>query len=1327
MSSTPPSDGDGPATWVEPRPTLEPGGRRETLGERTTEGTPTLQDPGLWDDGPERTDDPGPALSPEERYERLGLIGKGGMGEVWRVRDRLLGRRMAMKLVRSDRSSRHLRARFVEEAQVTAQLQHPGIVPVHDLGRLADGRVFYTMREVRGRTLREVLSEVHEASTAAAWGLARSGWSFLRLMDAFRQVCATVAYAHARGVIHRDLKPDNILLGPFGQVLVLDWGLVKVLGAPSLPADEALPEPAVSSVRSRDAAVATRVGQVAGTVGYMSPEQARGEVDRLSPASDVYALGAILVKILVGCAPPGPGEPLTWPPRAPVALRELCEAALATDPGERPATAGPLAEAVASWLEGAREIEQGRARAEAAEAALTALAPSEQVLARSVLLRLVTPEGELARVPAAELEEAGLTGLIDGLVLLREGDRAGLADAALLAHWPRLRGWLEAEGPRHRTRHALAEAARSWEAAGRPDRLLWRSAERAGELTALSTPGTFLTRAERDFLGRSAAAAARRRRERGLLALAGVLALGAVAAVTTRLWLVAEDRGDALAEQTRAAESRLLVAEGNRRAGALELDAASALLRAALDHGAGAAEPELARTLDRQVASRGPSWVLGVGGAPVLQSRVSWSGDRLLTGTEDGWVRIWDVRTGALLHELEHGGVVKRVAWTPDDATVLGLGHPDGGLRAWSAETGELLWARPGDNEWSSALAVSPDGRLVVIGSRDGPVPVIDVRSGEAAFFLEGHEDYVFDVAFSPDGRRLVSASTDYSARIWDMETGAPLQVLAHPAQLLRARFALGGRRVVTTGVYALQGWLWDAGTGEQVATLEGAELRLTEARSSPDGALILAGSEDRQARLFVAETGALRHTLRGHAAPVDITAFHPSQPLAATGDASGRVVLWDTDTGRPLEELQAHQSRVFDLVFSADGRALLSASDQGRVRIWEPLAPRASTHRTCGHGSVLDWRASPDASALLIVSDDGRVCLADLTGAREPWTVPLPPYANGGDWSPDSSRVLLWTAHHPDELAEVWEVDGRRRTSSLEGGLRNTWPGGFSSDGERVHAVDRSKRALGTWVADSGRLLGTVPLPDKSMATFVGGDVVVVNLQDQRAQVWDMATRRLLFEDTSTGVNPFFRLPSERGSWVAVAEATGGVRIHHLGPGGEVLRLPGEGHSIRHLAVDRAESRVAVARSSGAVDVYDAATATRLRSFQARGGATRAGFSADGRRLALVDRGVGVEVWDLETGRALLGLEEPDTGGMALGAALVGGALLTLDDGGTVRTWPVPEEPPGDAAGARSNLRVCRGSFEVVPVMPFPPAEEIWAPTEACGAATDASSPRSG
>ncbi|MDP6931692.1 MAG: serine/threonine-protein kinase, partial [Myxococcota bacterium] len=241
-----------------------------------------------------------PFHNPVKRFEVLGVLGKGGMGEVLRVREIPLNRVLAMKVIRQDRETTSKEEiEFSREVQITAQLQHPGIVSVHQAGRLEDGRPFYTMNEVRGRVLTRVIEEVHQASQRGPWRPAVSGWTFRRLIDAYLKACEAVAYAHDHGVVHRDLKPANVMLGDFGEVIVVDWGLAKVMDE-----NEAA---RVSTTMDMDQTVA---GTVIGTVSYMPPEQARGEVGRLGPLADVYSLGAILYHILSGRKPYAGQSPL---------------------------------------------------------------------------------------------------------------------------------------------------------------------------------------------------------------------------------------------------------------------------------------------------------------------------------------------------------------------------------------------------------------------------------------------------------------------------------------------------------------------------------------------------------------------------------------------------------------------------------------------------------------------------------------------------------------------------------------------------------------------------------------------------------------------------------------------------------------------------------------------------------------------------------------------------------------------------------------------------------------------------------------------------------
>jgi serine/threonine protein kinase len=263
-------------------------------------------------------------------YVLIDKLGSGGMSGVFRVTDTALGREVALKVLGIEDSSGELGARLLREAKIIAQLEHPGIVPVHDVGTLPDGRVFYTMKLVQGLRLdqrREGLGGVPER---------------LRI---FQKICEAVSFAHARHVLHRDLKPQNIMVGPFGEVLVMDWGLAKLLDAEASAALEENPAARVA-LPGGDASAAetfeteTAHGVVLGTPGYMAPEQARGEIEAIGPRADIYSLGAVLKFLMVGAN------------RMPKALAAISGKAMADDAQQRYCSVEELAGDIAHYLDG---------------------------------------------------------------------------------------------------------------------------------------------------------------------------------------------------------------------------------------------------------------------------------------------------------------------------------------------------------------------------------------------------------------------------------------------------------------------------------------------------------------------------------------------------------------------------------------------------------------------------------------------------------------------------------------------------------------------------------------------------------------------------------------------------------------------------------------------------------------------------------------------------------------------------------------------------------------------------------------------------------------
>ena len=379
---------------------------------------------------------------PSERYRIEGELARGGMGSIQRVWDEDLRRELALKRALPpepggaaesfDSRKRTRLSRFIEEARVTGQLAHPGIVPVHELGVDAEGRAYFTMKLVQGATLEEVFDRARAGDAT---------WSRTRVLDVLLRVCEAMAYAHSKGVIHRDLKPANVMVGAFGEVHVMDWGLARVLnsegedaarGEPTRDdADE--PRDAPHGPASEDSSSRTLEGDVLGTLAYMSPEQARGKLSEIGPATDVYALGAMLYELLAGYAPHKPpgeradaaelwrrvrsGKVEPLPEKAaPPELAAICERALEADWRRRYGDMSALAEDLRAYLEGrvvqayrtgawaeARKwMQRNRALASALAAGLLAVFVG---LVVAVMLRREADQNALAAQASAERAE----------------------------------------------------------------------------------------------------------------------------------------------------------------------------------------------------------------------------------------------------------------------------------------------------------------------------------------------------------------------------------------------------------------------------------------------------------------------------------------------------------------------------------------------------------------------------------------------------------------------------------------------------------------------------------------------------------------------------------------------------------------------------------------------------------------------------------------------------------------------------------------------------------------------------------------------------------
>ncbi len=661
-----------------------------------------------------------------QRYELLGELARGGMGAILEAYDPALRRRIALKVVRPDRirgaSSRdeldRQQSRLQAEAQILAQLDHPGVVAIHELGLDERGQAYFTMKRVLGQDF------AHVSRLCLAGD---PGWPLARAVRVLVRVCEAVAYAHEKGVIHRDLKPANVMAGRFGEVYVMDWGLAKVRGRPearavvegSPPRIDANPQTEViRTVRENGSPLATEQGFIVGTPGFLAPELARAEDDAIGPRTDVYAIGAMLYHLLAGNHPyardrqltsaelvslllAGPPEALArLAPRAPEELVAIAEKAMAREPAARYAGALELAEDLNAWLEG-RVVHAHRT---GAWIELRKWVGRNRGAAAAILA-VVLGLGALALVESVrrrEIEGAQRETALHAEELRREDthNRVALASAALasgeIGHMRELLDGCPAD-------------LRGWEW-----RHLWRESD-TSERT-LEIPGLEIKSA---------------------LPLAGGKLLCAGTDVPPRIELRDLDSGRLEREIPLAPDEYVnnvsLSADGEvlavfARMGELRLwDARSWEPLPSLD-------------------ARLHGWHC-VEFAPA---------GKLLAAYATEGVELWDVARRACLGRLSVDGQkdIADVAWTPDGARLFAASW-DGSVAVWDVPSRALVTVLRDSHERMQQVEASPDGRWIAGGDWDSRLLVWDARTFALVHRSDRIGGQVLSLAWSPDSERL--------------------------------------------------------------------------------------------------------------------------------------------------------------------------------------------------------------------------------------------------------------------------------------------------------------------------------------------------------------------------------------------------------------------------------------------------------------------------------------------------------------------------------------------------------------------------------------------
>ena len=1183
-------------------------------------------------------------------YELLDIIGEGGMGVVYAAHQSSIARTVAVKMLKPSATIRdEQRDKFISEAVVTGELDHPNIVPIYDLGANDQGALFYSMKRVRGTPWDKVL---HEKQVDENLGI------LMRVADA-------VAFAHAGGVIHRDLKPENVMLGDYGEVLVMDWGLARI----------------TPDFANADAVY--QADNLGGTPAYMAPEMATGPVEKINTTSDVYLLGAILYEI-IGGKPPHSGRDVMQclmaaaqnridPVRYDGELKNIALMALATEQSDRYATVKDFQAAIRLY--------------QAHSESLVLTAHANQNLQKA---REANDYSLFARA---------LYGFQESLTLWKENHRA----RALLTETQRDYGrcafekgdldlaasLLDKTNAEQKQLLAQIDAARA-ERDARQRRL-----RRAKQLVAGLVALVIMVVTVAFFNVRAARNEAVSQRD--------------IAVVAQKQEATAREQEAKQREAAEAAQAQEAVARMAAERSRVAAENAQAEEKVARQK----AEEEEKRAVAAKLAEEYEAYVAGIGlaAAKINDNAFDFAAELLAQSVPNAPdqrdFRNWE--WGRLKHLTQlsaavfpAAGPVDAVAYSPDGKSVASADR-GGKIIVRDVQTGQPRF-EVAHGQYVSSVAYSPDGKRLASGSSDRTIRIVDAQTGQLLATLggaNGHTDGILSVRFSPDGRQLVSGSYDNTARVWDVplafggspanlltgETPTPVVLRGHSWWVWSAEFSHDGQRIVTAGQDG-KAIVWRKAEGgrrraegsaaqapapnpqpqfEQVTEFTGHEGAVYSASFSPDGKLIASGGYDKLVMIWdpekvkpveitsrlekLAEPPINYQRLAAHAGPVRSVAFSPNGQLVASGSEDNAIRLWEVTTGESTKVLRGHGSAVRSSIFSPNGEWIASGGQDGRVRLWniQGYQEVRVLHSTAfrGHAdAILSARYSKDGKQIVTASRDRTAMLWDATTGQRvrPFEEGHEYLATSAAFFPDRRRLATGAG---DNSVRIWDITEGTQLKVLTPtgriGAVAISPGGdfvvTGSPGTDVRV----------WNADSGEMIAALAghaAEVSALAVSPEGDLIASGDERGRVRLWRQSAaggpwqlaRELRGHSRSISALRF--LPDGRRLVTASGDRTCGQ--WDVATGEElrqlVLRHP---DWVSSLDVSSDGTLALTTCDDGKARLWRLTDAVELASLKAAGGAFNAvAFSPDARRAVLassMDRTVGL--WNIADRSNLAGL----------------------------------------------------------------------------------------
>lgn len=943
-------------------------------------------------------------------YELVEEIARGGMGVVYRARQVSLNRLVALKMILAgDFSSPTLVERFQTEAEAAARLEHPGIVPIYEIGA-HEGQHYFSMRFVEGGTLTQAM--------------ARGKFTPRRAAELMAKVARAVHHAHQRGILHRDLKPGNILLDPAGEPLVADFGLAKIL--------------------EHDSSL-TQSAAVMGTPSYMAPEQAAGQTRQLSTAADVYSLGAILYELLTGRPPfrgPTPAETMRQvmevEPQRPRLLnaavdRDLetvCLKCLEKNPQHRYGSAEALADELQRWL------------------------THEPIQARRT------------KLPERAWKWARRKPIIAGLSLVSALSLIAIVAGSTFAAWrinaERTRaeqGELSAQQKAYAADMNLAQQALAINNSGRAQELMNRHRPRPGQLDLRGWEWRYLWQQ-----GRSDALFKIERQSS---------VIGALAASHDGAWLAIGDhhfgglsiwnmhtREEAL--RMRAGEDAVHVAFSPRES----------LLACAIVTGHASTN---ARGIVRLWDGVARQFILEIPLAGVCRSLAfSADGRTLVTATfaPDNRIDLWRIPEGSLRasHAIDAFGYDEGTPFAvAGDLCVAAHVMTGSRIRVVDLGTSATRWTQNTGDDMIESLALSPDGKLLASGAglMESEIRLWDVATGRQVARLEGHRLWVSAMVFLPDGKTLASASADQTIRLWDLthldRVPPPRTLRGHQHEIWRLAL-LSDQRTIVSGSKDGSVIFWDTGTGRlnpthvtlprSVAAWRFGANSETIVTFDLKGAVAKWSGTDFQDEAPLLQVGSKLHPL-----------FSDDGRWLAASSSNGLIQVWDLQQQTMVNQFHAGSKRTLIDFFRAEGRRLVTHDTaEGSYQEWD-IAKGTKTQEWRGPPGRSFNAGSPDGKWCLMFSQDGSNVLRDMVSGREINSNLDMKYLLDLTFSPNGKLLAGATDFG---FARLWETASLTEVATLRSMLLGKHSVAFSPDSTRLAVGGNGPEAIKLWDLNS-------------------------------------------------------------------------------------------------------------------------------------------------------------------------------------------------------------------------------------------------------------------